>query len=494
MKKLIFVLASVLGLSLVNAQTVDYPLMFSQYGMNGTAAFFGKGGAIGALGGDIMSAHYNPAGLGLYRSSELTFSLGLDMNSTKSNYNGLVSKDSHPSFNYGNLGLVLDFNNGKKSAWKHVQLSFGLNRLMNFNNRIKISRPNLSRSYIDANYINNFDADGDGILDLQYDDQDIANEDFYRAGVIDMDTDYVFSSEYFNGTFDQIIAFRESGYLNEFSMSFSANYENMLYLGATVGIPFGEYTAKYMFSETVTNVNGTGKYNYNTEQDLSVAGFNLKVGAIVKPVSFWRIGAAIHTPTFYSVDDDFYQSVSYTSTSGGWFNPITYRMQSPWRFIGSTAFVIGNNKSKISGTLSLDYEYADYSMMSFDMDDNISTETVLNSDIENTFQGASNIRLGGELKADRLYLRAGYAMYGNPYKEKNVNDGSWKYITFGLGYKGKVCNFDVAYAYGTQKSKYYVYDEYNFDAAGNGSWTSDPNPTEVTRHKHLIQATFGIKF
>lgn len=168
--------------------------------------FVGKGGAIGALGGDIMSAHYNPAGLGLYRSSELTFSLGLDMNSTKSNYNGLVSKDSHPSFNYGNLGLVLDFNNGKKSAWKHVQLSFGLNRLMNFNNRIKISRPNLSRSYIDANYINNFDADGDGILDLQYDDQDIANEDFYRAGVIDMD-DSVFYSEYFNGTFDQIIGF-----------------------------------------------------------------------------------------------------------------------------------------------------------------------------------------------------------------------------------------------------------------------------------------------
>ncbi|MEE3413044.1 MAG: hypothetical protein VZQ58_04125, partial [Bacteroidales bacterium] len=84
--------------------------------------------------------------------------------------------------------------------------------------------------------------------------------------------------------------------------------------------------------------------------------------------------------------------------------------------------------------------------------------------------------------------------YGNPYKEKNVNDGSWKYITFGLGYKGKVCNFDVAYAYGTQKSKYYVYDEYNFDAAGNGSWSSDSNPTEVTRHKHLIQATLGIKF
>lgn len=494
MKKIVFLVIGLFGLSLVNAQTIDFPLMSSQYGMNGTASFIGKGGAIGALGGDIMSAHYNPAGLGLYRSSELTFSMGLDINSTESNYKGLISKDSHPSFNYGNLGLVLDFNNGKKSAWKHVQLSFGLNRLMNFNNRIKIARPNLTRSYIDASYINNFDADRDGILDAQYDFDDVGKEDFFRAGVVDIDTDYVLSSEYFNGSFDQIIAYRESGYLNEFSMSLSANYQNWLYLGATVGIPFGEYTAKYMFSETVTNMNGTGKYNYNTEQDLSLTGFNLKVGAIVKPVSFWRIGGAIHTPTFYTVDDDFYQSVSYTTTSGGWFNPITYHMQSPWRFIASTAFVFGNNKSKLSGTLSLDYEYADYSSMSFDMDDNISTETYLNSGIENTFTGASNIRLGGELKADRLYIRAGYAYYGSPYKEESVNDCAWNYITFGLGYKGKVCNFDIAYAYGKQKSKYYVYDEYNSVAAGNDPWSSDSNPTEVTRNKHLIQATLGFKF
>lgn len=491
MKRLVFLISVFFGITVANAQNSDFPLMFSQYGMNGTATFIGKGGAIGALGGDIMSAHYNPAGLGMYRSSEFTYSMGLDMNSTKSKYNGLTGKDSHPSFNYGNLGLVLDFNNGKKSSWKHVQLSFGVNRLMNFNNRIKVTRKGLNRSFIDANYVNYYDADGNGILDNGFAVSDADRDDFFQAGVLSVDDERNIYSEFFNGDFDQIIAYRESGYLNEFSMSVSGNYKNWIYLGATVGIPFGSYTAKYMFSEHVNNENGEGKYNYNTEQDLSVTGFNLKLGAIVKPVSFWRIGGAIHTPTFYSVDDDFYQEVSFTNVAGGWLSPISYRMQSPWRFIASTAFVFGNNKSPISGTLSVDYEYADYSFMSFDMDDDISSETNLNSIIENTYSGASNIRIGGELKMDKLYLRAGYAYYGSPYESKSNNDASWNYITCGLGFRGKICNFDLAYAYGKQKSKYYVYDEYDPSTA---TWSADASPTEVTRNKHLIQATIGFKF
>lgn len=491
MKRLVFLISVFFGITVANAQNSDFPLMFSQYGMNGTATFIGKGGAIGALGGDIMSAHYNPAGLGMYRSSEFTYSMGLDMNSTKSKYNGLTGKDSHPSFNYGNLGLVLDFNNGKKSSWKHIQLSFGVDRLMNFNNRIKVTRKGLNRSFIDANYVNYYDADGNGILDNSFAVSDADRDDFFQAGVLSVDDEGNIYSEFFNGDFDQIIAYRESGYLNEFSMSVSGNYKNWIYLGATVGIPFGNYTAKYMFSEHVNNENGEGKYNYNTEQDLSITGFNLKLGAIVKPVSFWRIGGAIHTPTFYSVDDDFYQEVSFTNVAGGWLSPISYRMQSPWRFIASTAFVFGNNKSPISGTLSVDYEYADYSFMSFDMDDDISSETNLNSIIENTYSGASNVRIGGELKMDKLYLRAGYAYYGSPYESESNNDASWNYITCGLGFRGKICNFDLAYAYGKQKSKYYVYDEYDPSTA---TWSADASPTEVTRNKHLIQATIGFKF
>ena len=43
----------------------------SQTDLNGTARYLGMSGAFGALGGDISSMSTNPAGLGIYRSSEV---------------------------------------------------------------------------------------------------------------------------------------------------------------------------------------------------------------------------------------------------------------------------------------------------------------------------------------------------------------------------------------------------------------------------------------
>lgn len=470
MKKILFFAVGILGFLSLSAQSENFPLLYSQYGMNGTAAYVGKAGAIGALGGDIMASHYNPAGLGVYTRSELTFSSGIDITSTKSNFNGFKTNDSYPAYNYGNLGMVIDFNNGKHSSFRHFQLSFGLDRLVNYNNRTKISRNGLSSSFIN-----------DVVLDQIVANQD-ANNDFITSGVVDLDSNGHISSVYENGTFNQIKSIRESGYLNEFSMSFSTNYENWLYLGATIGVPFGDYTCETSFSEE-RFVNGvsTGYYNFNTQQDLSATGVNFKIGAIAKPVQWLRIGAAIHTPTYYSVDDDYYSEVQYNKYSGGAFPTLSYDMQSPFRFLGSVAFVLGNNKSKIAGTISCDYEYADYSFMSFDINDNIQTETELNNNIDNMFKSASTWRFGGEMKIDKMMLRAGYSHIGNPY-EKSINDGSWDYYTCGVGYKGKFWSCDLAYAYGKNEGKYYFYN-------------NDANPaTNTTTYKHLIEATIGLRF
>ena len=361
-----------------------------------------------------------------------------------------------------------------------MQMSFGLNRLVNFNNRTKIARNNLASSYIDDNALN---------LITSIDD------DFIAAGVVDTfrdaNGDLYTSSVYENGTFNQIKSVRESGYLNEMSFSLSTNYENWLYLGATIGIPLGEYTCKTSFSEErfVSGVS-TGYYNYNTQQDLSVAGVNLKLGAIVRPVQWLRIGAAIHTPTFYNVTDDFYSEVEYNKRSGGWWPQYEYNMQSPWRFIGSAAVILGNNTSKVSGTISLDYELASYSAMSMTLEDNIMTETTLNNAIDANYSSASTVRLGGEVKYGRLRARAGYAYFGNPYKEKEINNAAWNYLTCGVGYRGKTYFFDIGYAYGKlSDGKYYMYDTYD-----NGQWSSDANPSKISTTKHLLQATLGVRF
>jgi hypothetical protein len=84
MRKIVVFILSICAFVGVKAQSEVFPLYFSQLGLEGTANYMGRAGAIGAVGGDIMSAHYNPAGLGIYRVAEMTFSAGLNFaNTTK---------------------------------------------------------------------------------------------------------------------------------------------------------------------------------------------------------------------------------------------------------------------------------------------------------------------------------------------------------------------------------------------------------------------------
>ena len=55
------------------AQTIYDGAKLTGKDLNGTARIVGMGGAMGALGGDISTMGTNPAGIGLYRSSDLGF-------------------------------------------------------------------------------------------------------------------------------------------------------------------------------------------------------------------------------------------------------------------------------------------------------------------------------------------------------------------------------------------------------------------------------------
>ena len=72
MKRYILIIAGILFLfSAGEAQNEVDALRFSQHYPVGTARSVGLGGAVGALGGDFTSLSVNPAGIGLYRQSEI---------------------------------------------------------------------------------------------------------------------------------------------------------------------------------------------------------------------------------------------------------------------------------------------------------------------------------------------------------------------------------------------------------------------------------------
>lgn len=55
----------------------------SQPDLKGTARFMSMGGAFGALGGDLSTFSQNPAGIGVYRRSEIGITVDLDCQSSK---------------------------------------------------------------------------------------------------------------------------------------------------------------------------------------------------------------------------------------------------------------------------------------------------------------------------------------------------------------------------------------------------------------------------
>ena len=148
MKKIFVLALSICAFAGLKAQvSPDYSLWLSQYGLNGTANYISRSGAIGAVGGDVMSSHFNPAGLGLYKKSELTFSSGINFNFTDANIEGLSLSDDRTGFNYGNFALVGTIK-AENTGLKYVQLSFGINRLKNFNSRKTMMRNSVSSSFV----------------------------------------------------------------------------------------------------------------------------------------------------------------------------------------------------------------------------------------------------------------------------------------------------------------------------------------------------------
>ena len=108
MKKAICILASAFLLSggAVFAQGEMDAYKFSQYDLSGTARYLGMGGAFGALGGDISAMGGNPAGLGIYRSSEIVTTLSLSSMKTNTEWSGTKMDENRTKFNFDNIAYV----------------------------------------------------------------------------------------------------------------------------------------------------------------------------------------------------------------------------------------------------------------------------------------------------------------------------------------------------------------------------------------------------
>src|SRR5688572_19346496 len=96
---------------------VENALLFSRTKPGGSARIQAMGGAQISLGGDFSSALSNPAGLGMYNRSEITFSSAFNTYSTDSEHLGTKSDDSKNVFNIPGFSVVFHMPREKNGFW-----------------------------------------------------------------------------------------------------------------------------------------------------------------------------------------------------------------------------------------------------------------------------------------------------------------------------------------------------------------------------------------
>lgn len=510
MTKFFGVLVLCLAFSTTHAQLPDDALRTAWYIPGGSARNMAIGGAMGSLGGDISAANINPAGIGLYKTSEFIISPGVMLNSNKLKYFGIDSSSGKNAFSYGSSGFIFGNANPNRSNRTSSAFAITFTQLASYNNHVAYRGINDYSSYSEQ-YLEELVRDGAS---------PIAAEQNYIFGSSLAYRTYLIDSVNINGQFTgykslvpvgtgiiQEKTEDTKGGMHEISFAFAGNTEDKLYLGASINIPFLSYKRDLFYRETDATKNPNNNFDFSefTENfSSSGVGINAKMGLIYKATKQFRLGFALHTPSFMSMKDKIRASMStntegYTpygtltessdNLNGGNAGERTYTLQTPWRAIGSLSFVFSEtaDTKKQRGFITADLEYVNYRGARFysaDANDEtgVNYYTTLNDVIKDVYKGALNFRAGGEIKFDPLMLRLGAAYYGSPYYDKQLKTNRMMFSA-GAGYRRHGFIIDLTYAYTINKDVNLPY-RLNDKANTYAEWTNN---------RGNIILTFGVK-
>lgn len=467
----------------VRAQGDYEAFTFSQADYWGTARFMGAGGAFGATGGDFSALSTNPASIGLYKRHELTFSpMNLTFNYNDSYYYGNHNTTRKTKYTIPQAGTVSAFSIHRDNNWKYWQFGFGFNRIMDFNNTLRFSgdaHNTLMDMVVDRVNGTPYNLlSGDGQL-------------AWNSWLIDTipGTNNQYYSLFDDEDLNQRAVVNRYGSINEMVISIGGNYNDKLYLGATIGFPFLDFKEITTYSEAPVDggdIYGINNYSLYSEQRNSGTGVNLKLGVIYQPADFVRIGASFHTPTYYwTIRDYFYREMTTyynnsdpnrSKNTDSYTNNYRYSLTTPLKFNVSTSFLIAKR-----AFIAAEYEFEDYSMANLYADDYDFVKE--NDAITRKFGVQHSVRVGAEVNITQGFsLRAGYRLKTSPYKPSPADyNNTSHFISAGLGFRGKVFFGDLAYVYRMNKDSYWLYDPVG-------------EPGLCSTKSHTIVATIGCKF
>lgn len=457
MKRILLISACLISVSFLNAQNEVDALRYANINPIGTARFSALGGATGALGGDLTSMAFNPAGIGVYRSSVMSFTPSWSTTNTKSAYYGEGNASSRNSFQLSNLGFVTAAPFDGRNGFEFVNFGFAYNQLANYSRNIYMAGMNSFGSFLDDEtvYVNN-----EGGADNLYVDTDIiyVDNDEMSSTYGQFINDYMLAPG-LGGYQEKSV--QSTGYAGEYDFSIAGNYQDKLFIGASLGILHIKYEESALYSETPHESVPNLLYFENDDYFRTKGnGVNFKFGIIGRVNDYIRLGAGIHTPTFYSLHDTYNNKVlgridyvegpsdNKANSGNGYFD---WDLMTPFKALGSAAFIYKN-----IGFISFDYEFIDYSNMNMQSIDY--TFNFENEEIGKLYTIAHNLKVGAEFNYGPLSFRGGYAYYGSAFDKNMVNkDASNSIVSGGLGFRSEILFVDFTVKHSARDEYYYLY-------------------------------------
>lgn len=529
----------ILGLQ-AQTPTASDMLMLSQQNYSfATARSAAMGGAFTSLGADLASMSINPAGLGMYRGSEFGFSPVVSSSNMKTSYGGLGNSSSKTKFAVGNLAAAFNLYQGSGTLTSFT-LGVGYNRLADFNSSSFTQRSGINNSYAEIFAEQLYGVDKSS-FDYNPSDPNGPYQIFnklslfqwggalaYQAGILDPMGTNAYSPWgpdaqnpnrtgplSVNATMNPAEWIRTKGSIGEYTFSGGFNFNNKLYIGLTIGLQDIYYRGETDYLETYNNNDRRlDGMNYIQVQRFNGTGVNFKFGVIARPTDNLRIGVAVHTPTFISMEEHYQAFMSANYKGEGWGSLLdsnlaanTYDMNGPTHLLGGISYAVPG-----IGLLSFDYERTWYNGMRLRNTGYVPVENDMKYDVTNYFQASNNYRVGLELTpTNNFFVRAGYAYYGNTIKQKdyqfyannnNRSDliyvlpkhadiDSYYNISAGLGYRFGSFYADVAYVY----TKYnYVPSPLYYFMDKPADYVIDSGDVNYDQTRHTVILSLGVKF
>jgi hypothetical protein len=483
----------------------------------------------------------NPAGLGVYRSSEVQTTLSLNSITADANWTGNKNNTNRTRAGFDNLSFVGYFPTGNDVGIKGWNLGIAYNKVKNFNRSYKaVGSPAYSMADYVASWASNAYGNNGGInendliLTNTYDPYKNRDLDGHWLSILGYESGfygakYDFSDVYHsaygnwrNNTWNPIspnqttLKIGESGNINEYNFAFATNISDFLFLGTTLNVTSIEYRMSSWHEESFGDKDYLMLHNMIETEG---TGFAINVGAIIRPINQLRFGVAYNSPKWYAITDHFdafgesYIASERDPLMKGYipeYSYAEYRLQTPSRWIFSAAGIIGQ-----TALISIDYELTNYnSMFLSDKDWDRGAYQGDNDIIKEDFKVSSTLKAGAELKiTPRFAIRGGFVWQQTPMKDHLMNNtqvvytagtiphfttsNCTSYYTGGLGYRFTPNTYmDLAVIYRVQNEKLYPfsstssdwnYPEYHLEPVQS-------QPADISLKTMRMALTLGYKF